>query len=147
MFFACQDAAVAGIFVKKSALSLKIINDKTPQNTSTSSGIERALNWSCYPHNGNDRLSWLLNNNRSWSVGFAIQDEALDAAAHNNVDSEAPLTEVKDNTLSWRWADQRPHNIHTASYVAQVNWRPAGNVGNHAQGRPGTPLRIASESL
>ncbi len=29
----------------------------------------------------------------------------------------------------------------TASHVAQTNWRPAEDVGNYDQGRPGTPIR------
>ncbi len=35
-------------------------------------------------------------------------------------------------------------NRHTASNVAQANLRPAEDVGNYDQGRPGTPLRTAS---
>ncbi len=27
-----------------------------------------------------------------------------------------------------------------ASHIAQANWRPAEDVGNHGQGRPGDPL-------
>ncbi len=33
---------------------------------------------------------------------------------------------------------------HTASHVAQTNWGPAEDVGNHDRGRPGTPVRTAS---
>ncbi len=45
----------------------------------------------------------------------------------------------------YRWfshAAGRP-DAHTASHVAQANWRPAEDMGNHDQGRPITPLRTA----
>ncbi len=36
---------------------------------------------------------------------------------------------------------------HAASHVAQANWRPADDVDNRDQVRPGTPLRFASLRL
>ncbi len=42
------------------------------------------------------------------------------------------------------WTDQGANSTNTASLVAQANWRPAEDVGNHDQGRPGAPLRTAS---
>ncbi len=43
-----------------------------------------------------------------------------------------------------RRLNQGPSFSHTASYVAQTSWRPAEDMGNHDQGRPGTALRTAS---
>ncbi len=39
------------------------------------------------------------------------------------------------------------HTAHTASHVAQTNWRPDEGVSNHDQSRPGAPLRTASLRL
>ncbi len=41
--------------------------------------------------------------------------------------------------MSRRWSDQGSTSAHTIS-----NWRPAEDVGNYDQGRPGTPLRTTS---
>ncbi len=43
-----------------------------------------------------------------------------------------------------RWIDQRPSSANTVLHVAQTNWRPTEDVGNHDQARPETPLRTAS---
>ncbi len=37
--------------------------------------------------------------------------------------------------------------LPTPPYVAQANWRPTEDVGNHDQGRSGAPLRNASLRL
>ncbi len=39
---------------------------------------------------------------------------------------------------------QGPTSAHTASHIAQMNRRPAEDVGNNDQDRPGTDLRTAS---
>ncbi len=74
MLFACQGATVAVIFVKKSAWSLKIVNDKTPRNTSTDSEAVRASSRSCNPH-------------ATRSEGLSIQDEFIDDVAYHSVDA------------------------------------------------------------
>ncbi len=35
------------------------------------------------------------------------------------------------------------YTFYTATHVAQVTWRPTEDVGNYAQGGPGTPLWTA----
>ncbi len=51
-----------------------------------------------------------------------------------------------------RWfghAARRPEGelINIGSHVAQANWRPTEDVGNHDQDRPGAPLWTASLRL
>ncbi len=41
--------------------------------------------------------------------------------------------------------DQGPTSARTASHVAPANSKPAEDVGNHVQGKPGTALRTAME--
>ncbi len=38
-------------------------------------------------------------------------------------------------------------SVHNNSYVAQAGWRPAEDVGTHAQGKPGTSLWTVSLRL
>ncbi len=56
---------------------------------------------------------------------------------------KAPLVRSSCKT-SRRWADQRSTSAHTASHVTQTSWRPAEDMNNHNQGRPGTVFRTAS---
>ncbi len=46
--------------------------------------------------------------------------------------------------MSQRWADQGTYSAHTFLRVAQTNWRPTEDVGNHDQGQPLTPLQSAN---
>ncbi len=59
-----------------------------------------------------------------------------------NVEVNEHILMVK--VFALQWADQGPTSAHTASHMAQTNRRPAEDVGNHDQGRPGTDLRTAS---
>ncbi len=35
----------------------------------------------CYPHTGNDGLSWRMSSRQPWSVGLSIRDEAMDVGS------------------------------------------------------------------
>ncbi len=39
--------------------------------------------WHCYPYTGNGVYSWWLSSSPSLSVGFSIQDEAMNAEDNN----------------------------------------------------------------
>ncbi len=48
--------------------------------TPTRLHLPHALNQRCYPHTGNGGHKWCLSSSQSLSVGFSIQDKAMDVA-------------------------------------------------------------------
>ncbi len=54
--------------------------DKAPPATRDSSEVARSKKQRCYPHTGNSGRRWCLSSSLSLSVGFSIQDEAMDVA-------------------------------------------------------------------
>ncbi len=56
---------------------LYLIGDEAPPAARDSCEGPRALNRRCYPHTGNGRHNWCLSSSQSLSVGFSIQDEAM----------------------------------------------------------------------
>ncbi len=57
-----------------------LIGDKAPHAARDSSEVARSLNRRCYPHAGNGEDSWCLSSSLFLSVGFSIQDKAMDVA-------------------------------------------------------------------
>ncbi len=53
------------------------IGDKAPPAARYSSEVARALDGRCYSHTGNGELSWCLSSSLPLSVGFSIQDGAI----------------------------------------------------------------------
>ncbi len=78
--------------LKKSAWLLHLIGDKAPPVACDSSEVARTSNRRCCPHTGNGGHSWYLSSSLPLSVGFSIQDEAIDGdrsaqqAAHYHAD-------------------------------------------------------------
>ncbi len=56
------------------------IGDKAPPAARDNSEIAHPLNQRCYPPSGNGGHGWCLSSSLSLSVGFFIQDEAMDVA-------------------------------------------------------------------
>ncbi len=83
----CLGIALRAQLLKESAWLLHLIGDKAPLATRDSSGL-----LCCYPHTGHGGLNCCLSSSLSLSVGFYIQDEAMDVArfapqgAHCHVD-------------------------------------------------------------
>ncbi len=75
--FCCLGIAPRVQLLKKIAWLLHIIGDKVPQAARDSTEVECSLNRRFYPHAKNDRHSLCLCSSQSWSVGLAIQDEAV----------------------------------------------------------------------
>ncbi len=66
--------------LKKSTWLLHLIGDKAPPAVRDSSEVTRAVNRHCHSHTRNGGHSWCLSTSPSLSIGFSIQDEAMDAA-------------------------------------------------------------------
>ncbi len=66
--------------LKKSACYFTLIGDKAPPGARNSSEVARAWKQRCYPHTGNCGHSSSLSSSLSVSVGFSIQNEAMDVA-------------------------------------------------------------------
>ncbi len=65
---------------KRASRYLTLVGDKAPPAARNGNEVARALNQRCYPHTVNGGHSWCLSSNRSLSVGFFIQDEAMGVA-------------------------------------------------------------------
>ncbi len=65
------------------------------------------------------------------SISRKISNAAAKTSHTTNQPSSAALA-----------CDQGHTSAHTASHVAQVNWRPDEDVGNNDQGRPRVLLRL-----
>ncbi len=77
----CLGIASRTQFLKKNAWLLHpAIGDKAPPAERDSSQVTCALNRLRYPHTGNGGHNWCLGSTLFLSVGFSIQDEAMDAA-------------------------------------------------------------------
>ncbi len=69
-----------------------VVGDKAPPAPRDSNEFARAYNQRCYHHTGIGGHSWCLSSGLSLSVGFPIQDDAMDVArsapqgAHCHVD-------------------------------------------------------------
>ncbi len=72
----CSGKASRAQLLMKSAWLLHLIGDGARNNDE----VARALNQRCYLHSGNGGYSWCLSSSLPKSVGFPIQDEAMDVA-------------------------------------------------------------------
>ncbi len=57
-----------------------LIGDEVSPAARDRSEAVRTLNRRCYPHTGNGGHKWCLNHSLSLSIGFSIQNHAMDAA-------------------------------------------------------------------
>ncbi len=48
---------------------------------------------------------------------------------------------------SYKEGEKGPPSAHTASHMAQANWRAAEGVGSHDHDRPGVPIWTVSRRL
>ncbi len=75
-----RHSAMCSIAQEEHLATSPVIGDKAPPATQDSSEVARSLKRYCYPHTGNGGNRWCLSSSLSLSVGFSIQDEAMDVA-------------------------------------------------------------------
>ncbi len=85
---------------------------------------------SCYPHTGNGGHSWCLSSSLSLSVGFSIQDEAMDVARsapqgahyHAGVIYLLPLLGIKKGATALWNSEINLHQLGSWSTVFLPRW-------------------------
>ncbi len=88
----CSGIAPRAQLLMKSAWLLHLIGDRAPTAARNNDEVARALNQRCDLQTGNSGHSWCSRSSPSSSVGFSIQDEAMEVAwstpqgAHYHVD-------------------------------------------------------------